>query len=665
MSKNKNFIKKTDYDRVILTETLPYETPIIFSNAGLYMQIKNKGDGFKKELLEKLILNEKATKTKPFFFKIKKNELEYRRLALLHPNSQIKIKEFYQKYDSLIVYFCNQSPASIRSPKSVAGSFYLDNSQKDKFEEQGQNITLADQDINIKHMLSYFAYNGYIRLYKFFVSEDYFLLEKKFAVQMTLDVSKCFDSIYTHSIGWATKNKEFAKNHLSNSSFGDKFDTVLRSGNDNETNGIVIGPEVSRIFAEIIFQKVDKTVIDTLNKKEFYFDQNYAIRRYVDDVFIFASTEDDVKKIYNEYVNVLWNFNLHANTAKTIISHRPFVSKKTRLIYQANEVVNSYFNKMVTKTKGDNLILAKINSVAKFKRAFIDSIKNLCAQYEMKYDDIASYIISVQARWVKDLIKLQKNMKELDNNSGSSNSQNTEQINQEEIEIRCYKIFNIIIEIAFFLYSVAPTVNSSYKLSSIIIRINNFVEKNMPSFKEEIANQLFNLTCQLFTAKSKKQELAQNEAVNLELINIMIALSVLDDQYKLPEYLIEELFFQTDKTNYFSIISLLFYIKNEDEYSGLKDELVKIIEIKLADLNDLESSSEKIHLLLDTISCPYITSQVRERLIMKLLEKIKFETKKNIDEILKEVNKCYWFVNWNKEVSLLNFLVKKEIQQVY
>lgn len=69
MSKNKNFIKKTDYDRVILTETLPYETPIIFSNAGLYMQIKNKGDGFKKELLEKLILNEKATKTKPFFSK--------------------------------------------------------------------------------------------------------------------------------------------------------------------------------------------------------------------------------------------------------------------------------------------------------------------------------------------------------------------------------------------------------------------------------------------------------------------------------------------------------------------------------------------------------------------------------------------------------------------
>ena len=31
-----NRIKRSDYNRILITETLPYETPIIFSNDGLY-----------------------------------------------------------------------------------------------------------------------------------------------------------------------------------------------------------------------------------------------------------------------------------------------------------------------------------------------------------------------------------------------------------------------------------------------------------------------------------------------------------------------------------------------------------------------------------------------------------------------------------------------------
>lgn len=31
-----NLIKRRDYNRVLITETLPFETPIIFSNDGLY-----------------------------------------------------------------------------------------------------------------------------------------------------------------------------------------------------------------------------------------------------------------------------------------------------------------------------------------------------------------------------------------------------------------------------------------------------------------------------------------------------------------------------------------------------------------------------------------------------------------------------------------------------
>lgn len=43
-------------------------------------------------------------------------------------------------------------------------------------------------------------------------------------------------------------------------SFGSKFDSLMQRMNYNETNGILIGPEVSRIFSEIILQAVDAEV---------------------------------------------------------------------------------------------------------------------------------------------------------------------------------------------------------------------------------------------------------------------------------------------------------------------------------------------------------------------------------------------------------------------
>lgn len=115
----KNIIKHSDFDRVLITETLPYETPIIFSNDGLYNRIKNieNSSDFEKQLIKSIVFGDnhllKYKSTKPYLYKIRKNSLEYRRLALLHPLSQWKVREFYKDYSKLILYYCNNSPASI------------------------------------------------------------------------------------------------------------------------------------------------------------------------------------------------------------------------------------------------------------------------------------------------------------------------------------------------------------------------------------------------------------------------------------------------------------------------------------------------------------------------------------------------------------------------
>lgn len=88
-------------------------------------------------------------------------------------------------------------------------------------------------------------------------------------------------SILTAFLG--SERQTFTKAHVNVfSTFAQEFDGVIRHGNHNETNGIPIGPEVSRIFAEILFQEIDRRVMQEL--ADLKFRQDYEFRRYVDDV---------------------------------------------------------------------------------------------------------------------------------------------------------------------------------------------------------------------------------------------------------------------------------------------------------------------------------------------------------------------------------------------
>jgi len=80
--------------------------------------------------------------------------------------------------------------------------------------------------------------------------------------------------------------------------FGYKFDKLLMDLNYNETNGIVIGPEFSRIFAEIILQRIDLHVLRRTEEQGLKHKTDYEVFRYVDDYFLFCNDEH-VKDLVN------------------------------------------------------------------------------------------------------------------------------------------------------------------------------------------------------------------------------------------------------------------------------------------------------------------------------------------------------------------------------
>jgi hypothetical protein len=79
------------------------------------------------------------------------------------------------------------------------------------------------------------------------------------------DVQRYFPSIYTHSIPWAMHGKTAAKKDTDPNSKNvlfNKLDQLVRRGQDGQTVGLPIGPDSSRIIAEIIGCAIDQHLRD-------------------------------------------------------------------------------------------------------------------------------------------------------------------------------------------------------------------------------------------------------------------------------------------------------------------------------------------------------------------------------------------------------------------
>lgn len=651
-------VNKQDYFRVLITETIPYETPVIFSNDGFYLRAKEAS--FSTSPVYKLIFSrlvEGASKnspsyTIPYLYKIRKTSLEYRRLALIHPIAQWRMMKFYKRYEKLITYFCENSSVSLRAPHRVASSFFQKSSIANVNQYKYGGVQDSNGELFNKHSSSFFAYSGVDRLHKFFDSEEFLKLEKRWSCLWAMDVSKCFDSIYTHSITWATKEKSFVKKNRSSvlfSSFGNDFDELMQKSNYNETNGIVIGPEISRIFAEIIFQRIDAQVFSrTCNDESLMHAKEFEVKRYVDDIYIFAKNDEIAQKIFELYSSELQKFNLHVNKAKTIKYTRPFFTKKSQIINDVNLLINNFFEKFLEKSEEQYFLTPKvIFKELKLARSFIDSVKSICIVNSVNYDDVSSYIIGAFFERIKRIISVTE-----------VHSDNFESYRSA---------LSIINEVLFFFYTASSSVSASYKLCASIILTIRFFDKNLVEQSNTMKQRIYELGIELFKIGifSKNNEL--ENIIRLESVNVLLAMSELGNNYLLPPDIVSQVFLSTDRFTYFDIISCLFYVRNFSQYTELKKFVIEQIEENFADISEVEINAELACLFLDVISCPYIEEKRKAKWVQRYTGHFGNDFIPSKSEIHKFIGECGsrpWFVNWN-EIDLLNALERKALKRAY
>jgi len=153
---------------------------------------------------------------------------------------------------------------------------------------------------------------------------------------VSADISTCFPSMYTHSIPWAVKNKEWAKIHKCsswnkknetgcscrlndnlpcrnerNELWPNDLDLISRLQKDGETNGFLIGPHTSNIIAELILSQIDCELQISGFKK---------VIRHIDDFTFFAPDEIEAKNFLRILSLTLKKYELSLNAKKTTIT---------------------------------------------------------------------------------------------------------------------------------------------------------------------------------------------------------------------------------------------------------------------------------------------------------------------------------------------------------
>jgi hypothetical protein len=598
-------------ERVVLSDVLPYETPVTFSNRYFYKylikRLKSKSNlKYRKKHnkayseIESILFGIKA-KAKPFSFNITHKQNDFRELCVIHPFNQLKMVDFYEEYKSLIIYYSSLSPFSIRKPSKVANfTFYNDVLHKKNEDKDLQHSQIEQDDSEYENLKSFFSYRKYSNIHKFYESYQFHRSEKKYNKLLKIDVTKCFDSIYTHSITWALFNKNIVKSNIpdSESTFGGEFDHLMQDLNANETNGIIIGPEFSRIFAELILQQIDINLHERLksddsNGKYLVHKVDYEIFRYVDDYFIFYNKEEDKERITETFKLALKEYKMYLNDKKSIQYSKPIITE----ISIAKQKINDLFNNhLILKEKEDELS----NPILYFSsNNVITRFKSIIKESEVEYKDIMNYTLAVLDNKTNKLIKKYKSL-------------------EEDISTKTQKEFEKglleILDVTFFLYSVSPKVNSTIKVCLIIDKITSFLKKNKTNdYKEPFtSNNKHNILKKisdeinlvLHKNKSKKE-------TQIETLYLLIALGQLGREYRLNLKVLCTYFnismnkdnsvsFNTE-LNFFSITVLLFYIKNIKTYNSILSELKDVILNKYteAKIYGWKDNTELVLLLLD------------------------------------------------------------------
>lgn len=469
MNKNRFSIKRNSLD-YILTDTMPVEVSELFSYVNFYNFLLSNN---KLKKIAKHVLREKASnkeilfgakdghwQAKPLSYYILKDcNGSLRNISLLQPLSILNLYFFVIAYEKeLLETIKRKSLFSVRYQSKNNDLFYKCRSKG--LSKYFSQLSKESKMYAIQQVGNYFKIKGFSSISTLINSRYWSFLNLHFKYFAKADYKECFSSIYTHSFKWIVSANVSDSKAMKNSNLYVVIDRILQNINGYSSNGIIVGPEFSRMIAEILLQEIDFRVKNELITQNLYFGKNYVVLRFVDDFFIFANSPETISLIIKCINKHSLDFLLKLNENKTYYDNTPvilnkwlcdaraFSDKITNLFYKRNEIINNDKIKCIFKNE--------FVFYQRYKDDFISILK--------KNINFTKYIVSFSISTFLNCVSTKKIRKGITIFDLSNN-----------------KDYISLLDLVLYIYSFAPNFDNSQKVISIIYYLSeeiDFTRKN-------------------------------------------------------------------------------------------------------------------------------------------------------------------------------------------
>lgn len=644
-------ISKSKY-RTVVCDILPYERPLFFSNRFFARFLKRYGISIKDGRLTSLTISDnkeldslllllggaKDDDRKCFQYDISKDGLEKgRRLTVIHPFHQVQMIEFYDKYKTLLIDFCSRSNFSIRFPYKIATY------QNDQ-EGFSQMLSDIDERIDTRESIKhFFAYKHYHNINYFYDDYRFIRAEKRFSCMLKVDLKDCFESIEPKSLSIAMFDMDMIS---CQGTLADDFCNLQQSFL-SEHDGIVIGPEFSRIYAEIILQKIDVLLESSLSKKfQLENTKDYLFYRYVDDGFLFCKDSKIARFILNEYISILELYQLRINEKKVkLFDQRPFLEPITFIKHNLMVLIDSVFENRLETFKGFKKIQNNCYdtpTLIDFK-SFVKSVRSIMASggidqssdvkqksdLNVHYKDIMSYLLGLMQKRLDALLKefhdLYKQYRE---------AEYKEIISEEGLEIKNkyendFLDFTLnLVEICFYLLSCDLRMATSIKIVSLVNKLQLFVRGHYKFDDGTLSKKFSHIYITILDKRisEETQNLLDcnisNSYNTMEILNVLELQKIMSVQCQISEDSLMRFMNPQGykkELNFFIVFELIHFINYSSNYEWLKSILYEWINSTLMRLlSPGESDTEAVLTAFELFCCPWTNEGLKQKWAIKL-----------------------------------------------
>lgn len=488
--------------RVLLSEVLPYELPFFFSFRGFYniadrsrmwidkdgcvksKSVVPRGKNLQDALIK--MLNECKNEHTSFTYGINKNGKENgRKLVLPHPYTGLLLVEFYRKYAGFMLNSCSRSNYSLRYPHHVA--------QNVRKAYKKSNVDTEEAALTPKN---YFYYVPYKNINYFYESDLFQRLEGRYKYLFQTDMKHCFDNIPSERIAEAVYMN--VGEDLKDDTFANDAYLLMKDMNCNR-NGLAIGSEFSRIFAEIILQRIDSEIEARMSNEGYYQMKDYACFRYVDDTFLFYN-EEKVKKLFIAVQEIVLNsWGISINHEKEQNFNLPQISPISVAKEKISQMLDDMLKWRLETAKGITRISQGYYDVPLVisSHKYIQTLKEIISPEDITIDKLTSFLLSQLKKRLKDRFKKLTNIiseyREADN-AGLLDSIGKRLLRKNEIA--AIRFLCELVKFVFFVFKIDMRMSTSIKVVSIIDMIIYYVNNELfkgkcnPSWKS-LRNELY------------------------------------------------------------------------------------------------------------------------------------------------------------------------------